>query len=40
MFGIGPSEFIVVVIIAVFCIVVIGLVVAAALRILFPKQRN
>jgi hypothetical protein len=40
MFGIGPAELIIVVAIALFGIVVIALVVAAAVKILFPKQRD
>jgi len=40
MFGIGPVELLIFIAIALFWIVVIGLLVAAAFKILFPKQRD
>jgi hypothetical protein len=40
MFGIGPSELLILIAIALFFIGLIALGVAAALKILFPKRRD
>ena len=40
MFGIGPIELLIVIAIALFFIGVLALLVAAAIKILFPKRRD